>query len=86
VLTIQTGINEPRYASLRGIRQAQSKEIVPKELADLGLDASVTESSISLTEMYEPETESDATLFEGGPDEEADQLAEMLRDKGVVEG
>jgi electron transfer flavoprotein beta subunit len=86
VLTIQTGINEPRYASLRGIRQAQSKEIAPKELADLGLDVTVTESSISLTEMYEPETESDATLFEGGPDEEADQLAEMLRDKGVVEG
>lgn len=86
VLTIQTGINEPRYASLRGIRQAQSKEIAPKELAELGLDATVVESSISLTEMYEPETESDATLFDGSPDEEADQLAEMLRDKGVVEG
>ena len=86
VLTIQTGINEPRYASLRGIRQAQSKEIAPKELADVGLDATVTESSLSLTEMYEPETESDATLFEGSPDEEAGQLAEMLRDEGVVEG
>jgi electron transfer flavoprotein beta subunit len=86
VLTIQTGINEPRYASLRGIRQAQSKEIAPTELADVGLDATVTESSLSLTEMYEPETESDATLFDGSPDEEAGQLAEMLRDKGVVEG
>ena len=86
VLTIQTGINEPRYASLRGIRQAQSKEIAPKDLEELGLDATVTESEISLTEMYEPETESDATLFEGGPEEEAGQLADLLRDKGVVEG
>ena len=86
VLTIQTGINEPRYASLRGIRQAQSKEIAPKELTDLGLDATVTESDVTLTEMYEPETESDATLFEGGPEEEAGQLADLLRDKGVVEG
>ena len=86
VLTIQTGINEPRYASLRGIRQAQSKEIAPKELADVGLDATVTESAVTLTEMYEPETESDATLFEGSADEEAGQLAELLRDKGVVEG
>jgi electron transfer flavoprotein beta subunit len=85
VLTIQTGINEPRYASLRGIRQAQSKEIAPKSLDELGLDATVTESSISLTEMYEPETESDATLFEGGSEEEAGQLADLLRDKGVVE-
>ncbi|WP_049901801.1 electron transfer flavoprotein subunit beta/FixA family protein [Halococcus agarilyticus] len=86
VLTIQTGINEPRYASLRGIRQAQSKEIAPEDLADIGLDASVTESPITLTQLYEPETESDATVFEGSPDEEADQLADLLRDKGVVEG
>lgn len=84
VLTIQTGINEPRYASLRGIRQAQSKEIAPKELADVGLDATVVESSISLTEMYEPETASDATLFEGSSEETAGQLADLLRDKGVV--
>ncbi|EMA48726.1 electron transfer flavoprotein beta subunit [Halococcus morrhuae DSM 1307] len=83
VLTIQTGINEPRYASLRGIRQAQSKEIAPKTLDELGLDASVTDSDVSLTQLYEPETESDATLFEGSPDEEADQLAELLRDEGV---
>jgi electron transfer flavoprotein beta subunit len=83
VLTIQTGINEPRYASLRGIRQAQSKEIAPKTLDELGLDASVTDSSVSLTQLYEPETESDATLFEGSPDDEADQLAELLRDEGV---
>jgi electron transfer flavoprotein beta subunit len=86
VLTIQTGINEPRYASLRGIRQAQSKEIAPRTLADLGLDESVTESPITLTQLYEPETESDATVFEGSPDEEADQLADLLRETGVVEG
>ena len=83
VLTIQTGINEPRYASLRGIRQAQSKEIAPKTLEELGLDAGVTESAVTLTQLYEPEVESDATLFEGSPDEEASQLADLLRDKGV---
>src|SRR5699024_7969869 len=44
VFTIQTGINEPRYASLRGIRQAQSKEIAPKTLSEVGLDASATDS------------------------------------------
>jgi electron transfer flavoprotein beta subunit len=86
VLTIQTGINKPRYASLRGIRQAQSKEIAPNSLADIGLDESVTESPITLTQLYEPETESDATVFDGSPGEEADQLADLLRDKGVVEG
>jgi electron transfer flavoprotein beta subunit len=83
VLTIQTGINEPRYASLRGIRQAQSKEIAPKGLADLGLDASSVGSAVRMTEMYEPETESDATIFEGDAAETAAQLATVLREKGV---
>jgi len=81
VLTIQTGINEPRYASLRGIRQAQSKPLDVKTPADVGLD-SVT-SSIALSSLSVPETESDATLFEGSPDKTASELAELLRDKGV---
>ena len=84
VLTIQTGINDPRYASLRGIRQAQQKEIAHQTLDDLGLDASVLDSDLELTAMYEPETESDATYFEGDPGEQATQLADLLREKGVV--
>ncbi|MEF8774455.1 MAG: electron transfer flavoprotein subunit beta/FixA family protein [Halobacteriales archaeon] len=85
VLTIQTGINEPRYASLRGIRQAQRKEIAATGLDDLGLDADAVAGDLRLAEMYEPETESDATYFEGGADEQAKHLAEFLRESGVVE-
>ncbi|MFC6787525.1 electron transfer flavoprotein subunit beta/FixA family protein [Halobaculum halobium] len=84
VLTIQTGLNEPRYASLRGIRQAQSKEIAQFGLADLGLDADAVRSPLSRTEMYEPETESDATYFDGSADDQAAELADVLREKGVV--
>ncbi|PSQ17732.1 electron transfer flavoprotein subunit beta/FixA family protein [Halobacteriales archaeon QS_8_69_26] len=83
VLTIQTGINEPRYASLRGIRQAQRKGIAHHTLEDLGLGPGVVESPLSVTEMYVPETESDVTLWEGGPDETAGQLADFLRERGV---
>lgn len=83
VLTIQTGINEPRYASLRGIRQAQQKEIAPHTLADLGLDEEAVAGDLDLTDMYEPETESDATYFDGEPDEQAEQLAGLLRERGV---
>lgn len=81
VLSIQTGINEPRYASLRGIRQAQQKEIAQKSLTDLGLDG--VESELRLTEMYEPEAESDATTFEGSPEETAGKLADVLRERGI---
>jgi electron transfer flavoprotein beta subunit len=85
VLTIQTGINEPRYASLRGIRQAQRKEIAPRTLADVGLDADVLTGAVELTGMYEPESESDATFFEGAAGDQASELADLLEDKGVVD-
>jgi electron transfer flavoprotein beta subunit len=84
VLTIQTGINEPRYASLRGIRQAQRKEIAHQSLDDLDLDDGATESALALTAMYEPETESDAAYFEGSAEDTASELAGLLRDAGVA--
>ena len=86
VLTIQTGINEPRYASLRGIRQAQRKELDVQGLADLGFDADVLETPVERTSMYEPESESDATIWDGSAEETAAELATFLREKGVVEG
>lgn len=85
VFTIQTGINEPRYASLRGIRQAQSKEIKHQTLDDIGVDAGVLEGALSLTDMYEPETEGDTQYIEGDAGEQAVSLAEILRDHGVGE-
>ncbi|KAB1185364.1 MULTISPECIES: electron transfer flavoprotein subunit beta/FixA family protein [Haloferax] len=84
VLTIQTGINEPRYASLRGIRQAQTKEILALDLADLDVDPAVLKRRLSVKSTRVPEATDTATLFEGEPDETAAKLAEMLRDEGVT--
>ncbi|MFB6360890.1 MAG: electron transfer flavoprotein subunit beta/FixA family protein [Halobacteriales archaeon] len=83
VLTIQTGLNEPRYASLRGIRQAQSKEIAARSLADLGLNAADVRSQVDLREMFVPEAEGDTEYLEGEPGDQAAGLAEVLREKGV---
>jgi len=83
VLTIQTGINEPRYASLRGIRQAQSKPLEAEDLSGVGLAADDLPLDLTLTDLAEPEVESDVELFEGGAEETAGQLAELLRDRGV---
>ena len=83
VLTIQTGINDPRYASLRGIRQAQSKPLDVKSLDDVGLTAEELPLSLSLSSLYEPEAEGDATYFEGSVDETAGELADLLREQGV---
>jgi electron transfer flavoprotein beta subunit len=83
VLTIQTGINEPRYASLRGIRQAQSKPLDVKTLEDVGVAAEDLPLSLTLSSLYEPETEGEAALFEGSAEETAGELADLLREKGV---
>lgn len=85
VLTIQTGINEPRYASLRGIRQAQKKELTVRSLDDLGLSPEIIDDSHRLTELREPESEGEAVLWEGDPDEAANQLIEFLRNRGMVD-
>ncbi len=83
VFTIQTGINEPRYASLRGIRQAQNKPLDARTLSDLGVAAEDIAPPLSVRSLYEPETESDVTLFEGSADEAAGELADLLQDMGV---
>ena len=85
VLTIQTGINEPRYASLRGIRMAQRKDLDHVTLDDIGVDPEVVDGKLTLTDMYEPESESDVTIFEGSPEDTAGQLGDLLRDRGVAQ-
>lgn len=83
VLTIQTGINEPRYASLRGIRQAQSKPLDVQTPDDLGVAAGDLQFPLTLATLYEAVTESEATVFEGPSEETAGRLAELLHDLGV---
>ncbi len=87
VLTIQTGINEPRYAPIRGIRQAQKKELNVVNLDDLGLDPSEVGSEASLVvleNLYIPEVESAAEFIEGEADEKAEKLASILVKGGLV--
>jgi electron transfer flavoprotein beta subunit len=83
VLTIQTGINEPRYASLRGIRQAQTKPLDVRTPADLGVEEAALDSPITWTATREPEAEGDATIFEGDAETTAGELATVLRERGV---
>lgn len=84
VLTIQSGLNQPRYASLRGIRQAQSKDLDVFDFDDLGIDESVTDSPLELVDMHVPETETDTSFLDGSPEDIADRIFEIAQDKGVV--
>ncbi len=87
LLAVQTGINEPRYASVRGIRKALQHEIERLELADLDLEDGQVGSAGSLTrivKLYHPPRGEKAVMLEGTPGETAAELAGILRSKGVT--
>lgn len=87
VLTIQLGINEPRYGSLRGIKLARAKPVEELTHADLGLsDGDVGEagSAFRLRRMFIPE-KGQAELIEGTAAEQAARMAEIIKElKGVA--
>jgi electron transfer flavoprotein beta subunit len=83
VLTIQLGINTPRYASLRAIKQAAAKPIEVLSLEDLGVAAVHVGESGSLSRvrrMYIPE-KGRAEMIEGSIEEKAARLAQIIKDR-----
>jgi electron transfer flavoprotein beta subunit len=85
VLTIQTGINEPRYVSLLGIRKAAKKEIRVLGALDLNLKAEevgLSGSDIRLEKIFLPSAGEGAEILEGKPEEIALKVFDILKDKG----
>jgi electron transfer flavoprotein beta subunit len=85
VLSIQTGINEPRYVGIRGIRKVASVEIPTLGAADLGLDAAALGASaarVQRTDYFLPEMGDGAEILEGSTEEIIDKLVELLKAKG----
>jgi len=87
VISVQTGINEPRYVSIMGIRKAMQKEIKVMTLADTGLsesDVGLFGSWTTIEKMFVPPVEKQAEFLKGTPDETAGKIAEILRAKGLI--
>jgi electron transfer flavoprotein beta subunit len=87
LLTIQTGINEPRYASIFGIRKAMKKEIEVLDLDDLELAeeaVGVAGSKTSLVKLFIPVVTAQATILEGSPEQVSSELVTILKNEGVV--
>ncbi len=82
VLTIQLGINAPRYASLRSIKQAAAKSIEVLSLEEIGLassDVGETGSRSRVRRMYAP-PKGRAEMIEGSIAEQAARLATLIKD------
>ncbi|MBS3761569.1 electron transfer flavoprotein subunit beta/FixA family protein [Halodesulfurarchaeum sp.] len=85
VLTIQSGINNPRYASLRGLQQAQTQEIDLRTPGDLDIEPESLKPGLTRGKLAEPEPKGDTEYVEGEPDDQAEAIAGLLVEHGVVE-
>jgi electron transfer flavoprotein beta subunit len=75
LLTIQTGINQPRYATLRAIKQAEQKEIEVVAPGEAG------EPAYRVRRMFAPPKGEGAELLDGSPADIARRIAEILQER-----
>ena len=81
VLSIQSGINKVRYATLKGIMAAKKKEItvIPRE--SLGVSSDPTQK---LERIYVPQKTKKTEFITGTPKEVAGKLVEKLKHEARV--
>src|SRR5207244_5001841 len=77
VLTIQSGINKLRYATLIGIKQAKNKPQRKVSLAEV--QPALGSNMQKIERLYIPQKTKNTEFLEGSPGEVAKKLAEKLR-------
>ncbi|OGP54778.1 MAG: hypothetical protein A2Y65_08800 [Deltaproteobacteria bacterium RBG_13_52_11] len=87
LFTIQSGINEPRYVSIMGIRKVAQKEIKVHDLGTLGLspeNAGEKGSMIVVDRIFPPPVGEGAEIFTGSPDDVAAKVTDIFAKGGVL--
>jgi electron transfer flavoprotein beta subunit len=85
VLSIQTGINEPRYVGMRGIRQVASIPIPCFGASELKLDAGAVGQSaakVKRVDYFVPALGKGAEILRGTREENIDRVLELVAAKG----
>ena len=85
VLSIQTGINEPRYVGMRGIRQVASVPIPRFAASDLGVNpdtVGLKATKVTRLDYFVPAAGKGAEILAGSREEVAEKLAELIAAKG----
>ncbi|MFL6300499.1 MAG: electron transfer flavoprotein subunit beta/FixA family protein [Terriglobales bacterium] len=77
VLSIQSGINKLRYATLIGIKQAKNKPLRKVSLGDV--QSSLGENQLKIEKLYIPQKTKKTEMLDGAPGEIAKKLIEKLR-------
>ena len=84
LLTIQSGINKPRYATLKGIIAAKNKPIQKLTPADLGLTPEDLTPRQKLSRVYVPARKGQTEFLQGSPKEIAARLVDKLKNESRV--
>ena len=79
VLTIQSGINKLRYATLIGIKQAKTKPMRKVTLAEV--QSAMGSNLQKIEKLYIPEKSKNTEFLEGSPAEIAKKLVEKLKNE-----
>jgi len=85
VLSIQTGINEPRYVGMRGIRQVASVPIPTFGAAELGVPANAVgevAAKVKRVDYFIPTLGKGAEILHGTREENIDKVLELVAAKG----
>lgn len=83
LMSIQTGINEPRYVSIMGIRKARKKELNVIKVGELGLSEDDLTQRITVEKAFLPPETEGAEIIEGDPSTIAEEIIRVLAESGV---
>jgi|SRR5271169_1623896 len=84
VISAQKGLNEPRYASLKGIMASKKKPIHTVDAEALGLAAPALAPKTKVIAMELPPSRPPVTLVEGAPEVQAKTLIKLLHEEAKV--
>jgi electron transfer flavoprotein beta subunit len=84
VISTQKGLNEPRYAPLKGIMAAKKKPVDVKDAASLGLDAATLAPRTRVKALELPPTRAAARMIEGDADTQVRELIRLLHEEAKV--
>lgn len=82
LLTIQSGINQPRYATLKGIMEAKKKPIRKVTAQELGLTGLGNFQRVE--KVYIPQKTKKTEMLEGSAKDVAGKLVEKLKNEAKV--
>jgi len=84
MISAQKGLNEPRYASLKGIMSAKKKPIRVVDAAALGLDPAALAPKVRVTALELPPPRAAVQMIEGDPENQARELIRLLHEEAKV--